>query len=106
MSYPSLHGDTYVEGANFYARNVEFKTNDLLLCIMLFTRIIYLIRAILLLTTWRSASAGRVCQMYGCENDNKYALKLIMKDDSPSLIVVSTLICLLILSYSLRLFEQ
>lgn len=56
QSYPSLYGETYVETANEFAAAFEagldppldvvyFNTNDLLLCIMIFTRIHFFLRA-------------------------------------------------------------
>ena len=47
MPYPSLMGSTYVERANDFTHNVQFYTNDLMLCFMIFLRIHFLVRAAL-----------------------------------------------------------
>lgn len=47
MSYPSVHGDMYIETANDFSNGIAFYTNDLLLCLMIFARIHFLVRAIL-----------------------------------------------------------
>jgi len=47
MNYPSLYGKTFTEGANEWDEGVEFISNDLLLCLMLFTRFHYSVRTIL-----------------------------------------------------------
>jgi len=44
MSYPSLYGNTYIENANDKDKGVEFVTNDLMLCFMIYARLHFLIR--------------------------------------------------------------
>lgn len=47
MPYPSLYGETYIETANDFSNNVSFYSNDMLLCIMIFCRVHFVLRAIL-----------------------------------------------------------
>lgn len=47
MNYPSLYGHTYTENANENSLDKQFITNDLLLCLMIFARLIYFIRSLL-----------------------------------------------------------
>ena len=47
MNYPSLYGSTYIETANSYSEGINFYTNDLLLCIMLFARTPYWINCVI-----------------------------------------------------------
>lgn len=47
MNYPSLYDSTYSEGANSASANIQFYTNDLLLCIMIFVRARYWVNFII-----------------------------------------------------------
>jgi hypothetical protein len=47
-----------------------------------------------------------VCNFYGAEATNKFAIKCIMQNYSWYIIGSGTFICLLLLSYSIRLFER
>lgn len=47
MNYPSLYDSIYKEEYNGFDDTIFFYVNDLLLCIMIFVRMLYLIRVIL-----------------------------------------------------------
>ena len=57
MNYPSLYGETYTESANKASAGIEFVTNDLLLALMIFIRLIYFIRWVLSISVFTEPRA-------------------------------------------------
>jgi len=118
MNYPSLYGATYIENANIYevaivtnnypdlALPILYNTNDLLLCIMIFCRIHFLLRAAINISEHKQPRAQRVCAIYGCDANSSYALKCIAFENLFSFILYATLTTVVVLAYCLRLFEQ
>jgi hypothetical protein len=45
MPYPFIHNQFYYEDANDFSAGVAFQWNDFLLAIMIFLRLIYIVRA-------------------------------------------------------------
>ncbi|CDW84960.1 small-conductance calcium-activated potassium channel protein [Stylonychia lemnae] len=106
MSYPSLYGDVYIETANDWSNGKEFVTNDLMLCLMIFCRLHFLCRAIIQLSFYTNPRAQRVCSIYGADATNTFALKSLMIEYSWLITLASMMICLFVLSYTIRLFER
>jgi hypothetical protein len=79
MNYPSLYGATYIETANSFSVDIKFVLNDFLLALMIGTRTIYLLRIILLSTTFTDPRSQRMCSIYGCDADPMFAIKCLMK---------------------------
>lgn len=82
MPYPSLYNETYIETANDNSNGKIFFSNDLLLCIMMFARIHFVIKALLQISFYTDPRAQRVCAIYGCTADNSFALKALQVNDS------------------------
>lgn len=99
MNYPFLYGHTYQEDANNYSINKWFYSNDLLLCFMIFCRIHFLIRTILSISFYTDPRAQRVCTIYGCDANNSFALKALMKESSWKVLFISLMIGLMTSSY-------
>ena len=99
MSYPSLIDSVYYENANDFDPGISFYTNDFLLCLMIFARVIYLIRAIIKLTYYSEPRAQRVCNIYGCDANNMFAFKAVMKESSWKVLISGLMISLTMLSY-------
>jgi Ion channel len=106
MNYPSLYQTHYYEHANGFSAGIAFNSNDLLLCFMIFCRIHFLIRAILSLSYYSEPRAQRVCTIYGCDANDLFALKALMKESSYKVLMVMLMVSLLMLSYQIKLFEQ
>jgi hypothetical protein len=106
MNYPSLYGQTYIETANSKSAGIEFIVNDLLLCIMIFFRVIYFVRMILSFSIFFEPRAARVCKMYGCHASNMFAIKSQVKKNPTPLVGFCLLTSLIVFSYNLRLFER
>ena len=104
--YPSLYGHTYVEEYNLSSAGVVFHTNDILLMLMIFMRIHYLVNCILSTSFYTDPRAQRVCDIYGADANEMYAVKSIMVNNSELLVVFSTSISMIMFSYQLRLFER
>jgi hypothetical protein len=75
MSYPSLYSHFYQETADSASADIEFILNDLLLAFMIFIRIIYFVRWILSISVFSEPRAQRVCEVYGCDANNLFAIK-------------------------------
>lgn len=106
MNYPSLYGHTYTETANSFSKDILFVTNDLLLCIMLFVRAPYWINVVISTSKYLEPRAQRVCTIYGCDANNMFAVKAVMKADSKKIVFVGLFTSLMLFSYNLRLFER
>jgi len=106
MSYPSLYGDKYIETANDLSNGKEFVTNDLMLALMIFSRLHFLCRAIIQMSFYTNPRAQRVCSIYGADATNSFALKALMIQYSWLITFASMIISLLVLSYTIRLFER
>jgi hypothetical protein len=58
MNYPSLYGEYYTEEAIKSAESqIHYVLNDFLLCLMVFIRLPYIIRVILILTDFKEPRA-------------------------------------------------
>ena len=58
MNYPSLYGEYYTETAiKSEEKNIHYILNDALLCLMVFIRLPYIIRVILILTDFKEPRA-------------------------------------------------
>lgn len=106
MPYPFLYGYTYTENADPFSAGYIFYWNDWLLCFMIFFRLHFLVRSILSNSFYTDPRAQRVCAIYGCQADFKFALKAIMKDNPWMVLSISMVITLMAFSYQLRLFER
>lgn len=106
MMYPSLHGETYEETANDFSNGKVFYSNDILLCFMMFFRLNYILKALLQISFYTDPRAQRVCNIYGVDADNSFALKALMLKNSWVVLIYSMSISLLMFSYQLRLFEK
>ena len=106
MPYPFLSGETYQETKNDFSAGVYFEVNELLLCFMIFCRLYFLVRCILAASEYTDPRAQRVCHIYGCDANYKFALRALMQNDSWKVLLLSLLISLLSLSYQMRLFER
>lgn len=106
MPYPSLYGSTYIETANDTSKGAVFITNDLLLCFMMFLRIHFVVRALTQMSFYTNPRAQRVCNIYGAEATDQFAMKCIMKKFPWHIIGGGWVICLFLFSYCIRLFEK
>lgn len=106
MNYPSLYDSTYVEEYTAFDPTTTFYVNDILLCIMIFIRMIYLVRVILAVSFYSDPRAQRVCDIYGADANNVFAIKAMMVEYSWILVALSCLITMLMFSYQIRLFER
>ena len=107
MNYPSLYGEYYTENAiKSSESNIHYVLNDFLLCLMVFIRLPYIIRVILILTDFKEPRAQRVCNIYGCDANNLFALKCIMKETSHKIVFMALIVSMSTFSYCLRLFER
>jgi hypothetical protein len=73
--------------------------NDFLLCFMIFCRLPYLIRSILSNSKFAEPRAQRVCGIYGCEANQEFAIKAIMKENPRDVLMSSLIISLIMFSY-------
>lgn len=99
MPYPMLHGYTYVENANTFSLGVVFNWNDWLMCFMIFFRVHFLIKTILTNSFYTDPRSQRVCAIYGCHADFKFALKAIMKESPWMALSISMMVTLMMFSY-------
>lgn len=106
MTYPSLMGSTYQEDANDFTHNLDFYTNDLLLCFMILLRTHFLVRAALQMSFYTNPRAQRVCGIYGVEAGNSFAIKCLMQESCWTLTISATMVCLIVFTYCLRIFEK
>lgn len=107
MNYPSLYGEYYTENAIKSADlGVHYILNDFLLCIMIYVRLPYILRVILILSDFQQPRAQRVCNIYGCDADSLFSLKCIMKESSHKIVFVALIVSMTTFSYTLRLFER
>lgn len=106
MNYPSQYGEFYQENANEFVEGKKFVTNDILLCLMLFLRFPFFFRTMLSISVYTDPRAQRVSAIYGIDADNGFAIKALMKDNPERVLMWGIAASLILLSYSIRLFEQ
>lgn len=105
MNYPSLYGVDYTETA-IPTAGTPYVLNDFMLCLMIFIRLPYLLRLILMLSDYQQPRAQRVCSIYGCDANNLFSLKCVMKESSHKVVFFALIISTITFSYNLRLFER
>lgn len=106
MNYPFLYNHYYNEGADSFSAGIDFVTNDLLLCIMLFLRLPYWLDAVISTSKYLEPRSQRVCHIYGCDANNMFAVKAVMKADSMIIVGIGLFSSFMLFSYTLRLFER
>lgn len=76
--YPFLQNLRYVEYNPNYDVTISYDMNQIMLCIC-FVRIYIHLRFTLIVSKFMNPRSSRVCVMNGCEADNTFAIKAIMK---------------------------
>lgn len=109
--YPFLYNVTYKESFNGVwsdkeLSNLEFEINDTLLAGMIILRLYFISRSILNTSNYVEPRAQRVCQLYGCEANFGFSIKVMMKDKPNQLIWTSMGISIFVFAYTTRLFER
>lgn len=77
-----------------------------MLVLMIFFRLIYIVRVTISMTFYTDPRSQRVCHIYGTDANYNFAIKCIMKKDAMLVLLYSMSISLVALSYQLRLFER
>ena len=78
----------------------------MLLCVGLFMRVQIFIRSALNLSSYKDPRAQRVCDLYGSEANNTFALRSLMKEQPMKILFTMLIFSNFMLSYQLRLFER
>lgn len=76
-----------------------------MLAIMIYLRLIYIMRTLLVFSEYESSRGHRITKIYGCEATLLYSMKMMMKDRIVPLILWLTIATLVINAYTIRLFE-
>lgn len=77
--YPFFHGIKIDQHNTFYDLDIYYNLNDFL-TILIFLRLYFITRTILISSKYMSARASRVCDMYGAECSYSFAVKGYMRD--------------------------
>ena len=87
--YPFLQNIRYVEYNPNYFVTISYDLNQIMLCLC-FIRIYIHLRYTLIVSKFMNPRSSRVCVMNGCEADNTFAIKAIMKQ-RPYIFITFTL---------------
>ena len=97
--YSFLEGIYYIEESNSSSKGIKFAINDLLICLGLFFRVHIFIRSALNLSSYKDPRAQRVCDLYGSEASNTFALRSLMKEQPMNILTTMLMFSLVLLSY-------
>ncbi len=95
---PGLNLITFKEYNVDYDINVIYDVNDILLALM-FLRIFLFARWIIFNTSYMEPRSQRVCMMNGCEADQMYALKALMRENPYHCIVGTIITSIIVYAY-------
>ena len=84
---------------------IYYHVNDIL-NIIVFLRLIVIIRVVLLHTYWYSNRAQRLCEMYDCESGYMFALKCLMRKSPERIVMMGLIISIPCFGYLLRICER
>ena len=82
------------------------EVNDILLAGMILMRLYFITRSLLNTSKYLEPRAQRVCQLFGCEANFNFAIKVMMKDNPNSFIWTSMILSIFVFGYTTRLFER
>lgn len=69
-------------------------------------RLYFITRSLLNTSTYVEPRAQRVCQLFGCEANFIFSIKVMMKDSPNMFIGASMMLSIFVFSYTTRLFER
>ena len=84
---------------------IYYHVNDIL-NIIVFLRLIVIMRVVLIHTYWYSNRAQRLCEMYDCESGYMFALKCLMRKSPEKIVMMGLIISIPCFGYLLRICER
>ncbi|KRX04690.1 hypothetical protein PPERSA_09482 [Pseudocohnilembus persalinus] len=96
---------TFTNETDGSQREVFYYLNEILTLIMLI-RIIPMLQTILIFSRFAGARPNRVCSFYGCQGDQLFRIKCMMKKYPMMIFCISYLISLLFFAFAIRICER
>ena len=103
---PWISEQTWSEYNQNWSYNTVYKYNSVLLVVMILARTYLIIRWVLQLSFFTDPRSQRVCSLNGCEANQLFAMKALLKNKPYTVLSVTMVISAIQLGYCLRVFER